>query len=192
MRVELETRKDASELNKVIRVFRAYEKVKIHEPRSSGHVESYLDVWKKELNVWKAAGRPVSKNLFIRVGYVVVGYGYRSDSGCAVFERGEVRSPGGTVTELIVYDRSGCVDVRLPPPPLRASIDHEPSLCATRTPCGNQERRVSITIINSASANLAFLSTVSARGVLIGNDKPAWLLSFPQRVSRLDYQKKTD
>jgi hypothetical protein len=101
VRIELETCKDASELKKVIRIFRAYEKVKIREPRSSGHVEPYLDVWKKELNVWKPAGRVVPKHLLIRVGYVVVGHGNRSDSGCAVFKCGEVRIPG-TVTKFVV------------------------------------------------------------------------------------------
>ena len=98
----MEACKYASELNKVIRVFRAYEKVKIHESRPSGRVESYLDVWKKEVNVWKAAGRAVPKHLFIRIGYVVVSYGNCPDSGCAVFKRAEVRVPGGTVAKLIV------------------------------------------------------------------------------------------
>jgi hypothetical protein len=67
VRGETKSREDATDFVDVIRVFRADDKVKVHEARPGCHVKPYFDVWKDELDVWKVACCALPEYFFIVV-----------------------------------------------------------------------------------------------------------------------------
>jgi hypothetical protein len=131
MRIELKTRKNAADLDEMIRVFWTNQKVEVHEARSSRHIVPYLDVREDELNVGKATCNMLPKHLFVRVGHIIIGNSNGLNLRRDTFQRGEVSSPSANAPELVIQNGSGCVNVRFPAPPLRTSIDHGPSLCSS-------------------------------------------------------------
>src|SRR5208282_3707685 len=113
----------------MIRVFRTNQKMEVHKARPRRHIESHLDIREDELNVRKAPGNMLPKHLFVRVGDVIVCNSDGLNFGGETLQRGEIVRPSVTASELVVQNGSGCMDVRLPAPPLRSSIYHHPSLC---------------------------------------------------------------
>lgn len=134
IRIELKTREDSAKLGEVIRVFRAHKKMEVHEARPRGYVQPYLYVREDELHFGKASCAVLPKHLFVVVSDVVVGDSNGFDLRRKLFEPGKVIHPRIARTELVVQNSSGRMDVRLPAPPLRSSIDHGSPSCSARVP----------------------------------------------------------
>jgi hypothetical protein len=117
MRYKLEACEDTPDLGKMIRVFGANQKMNVNEAGFRRRIKSYLDVREDELNVREPPGNFLPKNLFVRVGDVIVCNSDGFDSGRESFNLGEVGPPRIAGTELVVQNGSGRVNVRLPAPP---------------------------------------------------------------------------
>src|SRR3546814_20750224 len=77
-------------------------------------------------SVRESARIPVSQDFPISVGHVVVGDSNRLDDGRRLFKRREIVVPCVRPAELIVHDGTRRMDMWLPSPPLRSTIQHKP------------------------------------------------------------------